>query len=430
MIRSRRPSEIDGALGPRYPNRVQPEAFQRGDMPALEAAVEACQDLVWVLARRGFITQRDGLTFWVHGLPDHDAAEHAAVHLIADLIGPTQRSKIDGEPALLQAAMQQVRQAFWQRAERAGRITTLKDGSDRALVPADVQDIDALISSGELPSAEPAAPDAQAEAWMQSAKQCCAAQAQGSDTRTQELIERRFRQGQSPAEVAAYFTCGAAAVSAHESRVRRQLSRALARDVPQGPRGPATIDAVLSDAPWSPTPPAITRARLRRDVLRRTFQDEPKPYGARLAWGLGAAAIAAIAWGLMFFGVLPGPADDTYPTPSVEARCDGPCTAGQPMKVWVLAPKDAHRVAVALRSPDAPEQMLITSPSGGSIRLPFGSNVKLAPIAYPAQLSSPLADGAELVAIFSQDELTDAELKGVLSGQASLPGTLIASVQL
>lgn len=409
---------------------MQPEAFQRGDMPALEAAVEACQDLVWVLARRGFITQRDGLTFWVHGLSDHDAAEDATVHLIADLIGPTQRSKIDGEPALLQAAMQHARQAFWQRAERAGRITTLKDGNDRALVPAEVEDIDALINHGQLPSAEPAAPDAQAEDWMRAAKQACLAQIQAADTRTQELVERRFRQGQSPADVAAYFTCGAAAVSAHESRVRRQLSRALGRDVPQGPRGAATIDAVLSDAPWSPAPPAITRARLRRDVLRRTFQDEPQPYGARLAWGLGAAAIAAIAWGLMFFGVLPGPGDDTYPTPSIEARCDGPCAPGQQMNVWVLAPKDAHRVAVALRSPDAPEQMLITSPSGGSIRLPFGSSVKLAPISYPAQLSTPLAAGAEVVAVFSQDQLTSAEIKSVLSGQASLPGTLIASVPL
>lgn len=408
---------------------MRAEAFQRGDMDALEAAVHSCQDLVWVLTRRGFLTHRDGLTFWVHGLEDRDAAETLVVHLIADLIGPTRRAGIEDEAGLIKAALVEVRDVMWAQAERAGRITSVTEDETGAVLPSEVEDLDALIEQGAAPRQPSSPPDAQAEAWMQDAQKVCTRVLTAGDERTRTLVELRIRKGHSTAEVAAHFTCGAAAIAAHESRLRRHLSRALAKALPAAPHGPATIDTVLAEEPWSATPPAITQARIRRDVLRRTFQEEPKPYSARLVWGLGAAAVAAVAWALMFFGFIPNPNSDTYPDPAVQARCNGPCTAGQDLKVWVLAPRDATHVAIALRGARGPDQLLLTNPAGGTLRLPFGAGVKLSPIPYPVQLTESASTASELVAVFSDRTLSERQLSAVLLGQTGRPGTQLTSVK-
>lgn len=398
-------------------------------MDALEEAVEACQDLVWALTRRGFLTREQSLLSWVLGIEDRDVAEEVVVHLIAEVIGPAQRQSIDSEEALKAAALVHAKQVLWTRALRAGRVTTLQDDSHHAQVPPEVEDIDRLISARCLPSQDSVPQDAGAEQWLKQAQEVCAQVEAASDDRTKTLLQRRFREGQSCAEVAAHFTCGAAAITAHEIRLRRQIGRALQRALPDSPRGAGTIDAIFSEDAFSAVPAKITRARMRRDVLRRTFQDEPKSFAARAVWGVAAGLIAATAWGLMFVGILPGYEDDTYPTPAALVLCDGGCGPGKTAQIQVLAPKDASRVAISLRTASG-SVPLLASPTGGSIRLPFGSGTKMVPIAYPAQWPDDVPKSAEVVAVFSGIPLSSKQITALVDGDVSQAGVLLATATI
>ena len=58
---------------------VRAVAFQRGDMPALDAAAESCQDLIWALVRRGFAHVESG--------PLVRSSYHAHEHVPAKVLG-------------------------------------------------------------------------------------------------------------------------------------------------------------------------------------------------------------------------------------------------------------------------------------------------------------------------------------------------------
>ncbi len=398
-------------------------------MDALEEAVEECQDLVWALTRRGFLTRDQDLLSWVLGIEDRDVAEDVAVHLLAEVIGPAERQQIDSAEALKSAALAHAKKVLWNRAVRAGRVTTLQGDSQHAQVPAAVEDIDRLISARCLPSLDAVPQDAGATEWLKRAQGVCAEVEAASDDRTKTLLQLRFREGQTCAQVAAHFTCGAAAVTAHEIRLRRQLGRALQRALPDHPRGPSTIDAIFSQDAFSAVPANITRARIRRDVLRRTFQDEPKSFAARAVWGVAAGLVAATAWGLMFVGILPGYDDDTYPTPAAEVQCEGGCGPGKTAQIKVLAPKDASRVAISLKTESGSVPLLV-SPSGGSIRLPFGSGTKMVPIAYPAQWPKDVPKSAQVVAVFSGSPLAAEQITALVEGHLSQAGVLLATATI
>jgi len=393
-------------------------------MDALGAAVERCQDLVWALARRGFVIHEDDLTQYLHGIEDHDVAEHVVVRTLAQLIAPAERAKITDDAALEPRALEIARARLVAYATRSGRITSLATASAAAQRPEEVEDLDAMIVSGGRPSDAEVPHDAEQAAWLAAATEACRRAVARADDRTQTLIELRFQQGQSLEAVAAHFTCGQAAVAAHESRVRRQLSRALKHAQPEHPAGHATLDAILAGAAFTARPPAITRARIRRDTLRRTFQEEPPPFGRRLAWGLGAAAIAAVAWGLMFFGVLPHPDDDPAPPPAVEVTCAGGCAAGHPVTLSVRAPEDAARVAF-FAAGEPPRPLLVT-PSGGTLRLPLGARGHLVPVPYPAVWPEGGADA--VIAVFTGGPVEAETLTAVAAGLATAPGVSTATV--
>lgn len=390
-------------------------------MAQLEAAAAECQDCVWTLARRGFVCVEDDIPQYVHGIADHDVAERVVVQLLADLLSPDSRKAIaagDLQASALRRAHQDLRAV----AVRGGRVTSLRTAQDQALLPPAVDDLDRMIAEDTRPGPAEVPRDADDEVWRAQAGQLCTETVEAMDERSRTLVRMRFVEGKPPEDVAAHFTCGVAAVLAHEARLRRALSRALKKSMPTRPCGPATQDALLSESVFDAVPPPITRARIRRDVLRRTFIDEPAPFGARLAWGLAASALAATAWALMFFGVLPHPDDDPLPEPAVQARCDGPCGPGQAVSLDVLAPQDAARVGFFVASGDAAQPLLV-APAGGPIRLPLGARTKLVPVPYTAKW--PEGATGDVVAVFAEGPVDAKVLADVAAGRVSAPGVSV-----
>lgn len=399
-------------------------------MDALQEAAERCQDPVWALARRGFVVYEDGVELYVHGASSHDVAEQMTIEVLAEVLGPASRKALGAVEGLVPAALEVARRRLTAHAVRAGRVTSLVSASEKAQRPAEVENLDALLAEGRTPDAGEVPYDASDEAWRRAALGCCAALEKAADARTQTLIDLLWRKGQTPKQIADHFTCGVAAVLAHEGRLRRQLARDLRRALPDHPAGPATQDALLADACFTAAPPPVTRARIRRDTLRRTFQEEPPSYGARLAWGLGISAVAAAAWALMFFGVLPGPEDDTYPEPTVEVDCKGACTPGAQARISVLAPRDASRVALWVAGgPGEPPAPLLVGPGGGTFRLPLGAGTKLVPLPYEGQWPEQ-ARTSTVVAVFSGWHLSGEEATQIAAGRAAEPGVITKTVTL
>lgn len=408
------------------------EAFHRGDMDALGDAVDAALPTVWRLARRGFLTEVDGLEAYVQGAASPDVAERLVIRIIAACLTPDRRRRHADAAAFDQALLEEAKVKMLAHAERAGTLVTLVDENEKAQVPPHVQNLDQVIEGHEVldPEDPPSAVGEEQEAEARIA--VCDAAVAKLDERRQRIVKLRFEEGMSAKACAEVLTCGSAAVTEHVRRIRHHVRHALRASDPDTKPGLATIDGLLAKRPLAPLPPAITRERLQSEVLKRTFQDEPRSYGVRLAWGLGAAAIAGALWLLMFSGVLPSYGDDTYPTPGVELSCKPACKPGEQTRVSVVAPRDARRVAVALAMEGQPPVPLLVSPTGRSIDLPFGARSAAVDVPYPATIPDGLRPNQRVwaVAHFSEARLDPDQIRALTEGKTSIDGVLTTSTAI
>jgi hypothetical protein len=161
------------------------------------------------------------------------------------------------------------------------------------------------------------------------------------------------------------------------------------------------------------------------------FREEPPTFRVRAAWGLGAAAVALIAFGLMAARVLPHSSDDFPPEPRVVLECKVSCGEGAEAVVKVTAPRGAKNVAVVLVDAAGTTRPLVLDPSARSVTLPFGARRALVALPQTVQLPGgiPLA-GQRAVAIFSRTKLSYAAIERASSGRETPQDVLTASFPL
>lgn len=406
---------------------VQVEAFQRGDMSVIEDAVRSCLPWVWRFTKRGFLTTEDGVPMYVRGVENPDAAEHEVEMILAACLGPEQRQRVDSLATLERSVLAEAKRHLFRAGQRSGSVVDVATEEARAEVPAEVEDVDRLIAEGAMPSDAVVPPDAgraqEGEALLALKNGYVGA----LDERSRALVHQRFAEEKTRAEVAASFDCGVASVTEREHRVRRKLAHAIRRVHPELEPKKASIDALLADRFLDPTPPLVTRERIATNVLRRIHIDPPRPFAARAAWAVGISAIAFALWLLMFFGVLPNPGDDVYPTPAVAATCAPPCAPGAALTLSVVAPRNAKNVAVAFLDEDDKAEPLLAGPGGASLSLPFGARDTSVPIPYEAEVP---ARAGTIVAVFSERRLTRAQILGVVDRTESVADTFTATTSL
>ena len=383
-------------------------------MDALADAVDRCLDPVWRLASTGFTTTVKSLPSYVAGVNDPDEAVALTRTIIAAVLVPERRKAIDAEPHLLAAALTEARQHLLDRAADNGRVVSIAAEHEANQVPEGTPDIDAVIEQDRTP-ADPPAHHFRRDSDTETLN-ACQTTLELLDDRSQQLLELRWREGKTAREVATVFTCGPAAVSAHERRVRRKVRRALIKKFPARNFGAASVDRLLSEHIGRASLPAITRERLRSDILKRTFQSEPAPYRVRLGWGIAAAAVAFGLWLLMFFRVLPYYDDDVYPSPTVEVNCEGACTPGNEARIGVLAPSDARFVALFISDASGTSRPWLTAPGGGVLSLPFGARERVVPLPYAATWPADIAGEAGVTAIFTGDRVSPKTLSEIGAG--------------
>lgn len=411
---------------------MQVDAFHRGDMDALGEAVDAALPAVWRLTRRGFLTRVDELTAYVQGASSPDVAERLTIRIIAACLTPERRRSFSDATAFDRALLEETKARMIAHAERTGTLVTLVDENEQAQVPPHVQDLDRILSNEEPLDEEDPPPAAGEEQEAEARLTVCDAALAKLDERRRKIVKIRFEEGRSAKACAEILDCGAAAVTEHVRRIRHHVRHALRASDPNATGGPATLDALLARQPLAAMPPAVTRERLKKEVLKRTFQDEPSSYGVRLAWGVAAALVAGGLWLLMFFDVLPTYEDDTYPAPAIELTCKADCRPGKETKVTVLAPRDARRVAVALAAEGRPASPLLVSPTGRSIDLPFGARTKAVDVPYPATIPEDLRPGQRVwaVAHFSEARLEPDQIRALTEGRTSIDGVFTTSTAI
>ncbi|MEL6183198.1 MAG: hypothetical protein AAFU79_01145 [Myxococcota bacterium] len=411
------------------------EAYRRGDPSALAEVVDRCGPWVWALARRGFVCEdalvlgADRTSIRVLGAPTPDVAAELTIRVLSAALIPEKRASAHGPDLVDQQILDEARLELFRAGERAGRLVSLAEPEALEAVPAEVEDLDALMAVNERPALAVLPLDERTMARLESGREVTEGVLAALEERDREVVQRRFREGQTEAEVAVALDCGTAAVAAHSSRIRRRLARRLhalfGRAV-----GPAECDAFLAGQAHALVPPPSTWDRVRREILTRTFREEPAPYHRRLVWGLGALGLAGLLWGAMFLGWLPSPDDDLYPTPQVELRCSPACLPGSLAHAAVLAPRDATRFAIALREPDGEVRPLLVAPHGGTLRLPLGAQVRALVVPHPVRIPSRLKPGTEAIAVFSEDPLSKSEVLDFAAGAASEAGVLTATTSV
>jgi DNA-directed RNA polymerase specialized sigma24 family protein len=253
-------------------------------MEALAEVAAAHARTVWCLARTGFSTEVDGKNVHVRGVESIDRAEHLTVRILARSLAPDRRRLATDEGSIRRLVVEDARSELLEAASRSGSLVTFASDDQ----PPGASPIEALVESEPTEPDDPAGAIERFDAMLATA----GATTEGLDDRCRDLIRRRWRDARPVPEIARELDRGTAAVRSLERRVRKAIAHAIRKAHGETP-GSATIDAILSGARGLS---AVTLERIRRSVLARTFQEEPRPYRERLLWGLGAGAVAAALW--------------------------------------------------------------------------------------------------------------------------------------
>lgn len=395
-------------------------ALQRGETPALSSFLEQHTELIWQLARRGFAARDGERRVLVQGLDKPSSIEKLTVAVLAEALSPARRATLQPDPELKRSLLEIAQRQMLARAEAEGRELTLEDEEGEPL-PSGVLDLDAPDRLSDR-QARDDLPEEDVESFQRALLEFEALGSRLAE-RDRVLLERRLRSAEPRAQVAAALAASVPSVKEGERRLVRHLLHQLRQKglVPERADA-AFLEALLAGDPRRTTLPARTAERIKESVLRRTFVDEPRPYARRAAVALGSLAIALGLYALMFFGVLPGPADDPAGEVEVVLSCEAVCTAHSSAQVSVRAPRRARRVALWMRSPDGSASPLISESGGRSVILPLGAKERLTPVLTPFTLPADWGDRPyEIVAVFSNERLSIAALQAHVEGSRLLP---------
>ncbi len=387
---------------------VDPQAFARGDAPAILAVIRQTLPHVWGLARGGFVTtDPEGTRVWVKGLADADAAEELTALAIADGLAPAQRSAADPLASVWTAAQKRL----WVYGLKNGHAVSLIDAEEQQEVPANVPVLEPARAPQTLGS--PTSSE-RMQSLAEAVRAACEFIVNDEGQRSKELVKLLWREGKSTQECAQTFGCGVHAVQARQSRLQRKIRLRMRRHPPNTSVGPAMVDLALAQDPDGlPTP---LYERMAKDAASRISPSEPRPFGARLGWGLGISAVAAAGFAAMFFGLIPGPGDDVELPVAVSLTCDGPCGPGKSAQVKLLAPGEASKVALFERVGDNIEPLLV-APGGGGLTLPLGASDAMVPLPYSAKLGDSFGADATVVAVFSDSKMTGDATRSLAHGK-------------
>jgi hypothetical protein len=406
---------------------VDVAGFQRGETDALSAFLGAHTRLVWQLARRGFATTEDDRPALVFGVHRAASLEKLTVSTLSEALRTERRARVaepkQGESLLLETA----RLCLTAAAQAEGRERTLDDREAEAL-PSSVIDLDRVELP--LPDEQLSAPPRDVEDFeleaFEKARSELASLEEHLAVRDRELLERRLRSAEPRADVARALSISVPAVKEGERRLVRHLLHHLRRArVLEERAGEAELEALLSGDPKRASLPPRTAERIREQVLKRTFSEEPRPYKQRATLALAVAAIALALYALMFFGVIPGPGSDPEIEPQLAVSCAGQCTASSVLEISVRAPRRARRISLWLRSADSAVQPLVAHSDGRASALPFGAKERLTPLPVSATLPKNAGPAPyEVIAVFTSERASIESLRAHVEGSALLPKAL------
>ncbi|MBI2374182.1 MAG: sigma-70 family RNA polymerase sigma factor [Deltaproteobacteria bacterium] len=363
------------------------ERFRAGDLEVLRAELSGRLDSLWRLVRRGFVMEDAGAVQVLGAEPEE--VEELLVRVLTRELSPARRAEIGSSAELVRAWVDAVVEGASREADRHGRKVSASE------VPFGCVDLESARAGAEVPMVGLIDVEA-AEEWGARRAQVDAALSAMDET-VREVARLRFVEGKSVDATAKSIGKGRAFVAERESRLRRELTRALKG---HGARiSGAKLDGLIADRAEGPA--VITRDRIIGRVFRRIFRDEPAPFKTRASYALSAAAVGLAGWLLMVSGVLPSTSSDVYPAPSVAIDCGGPCN-GAKASARILAPKDARAVAILLEGARSVAALLV-DPAGGSVSLPFGARERETSIALEPTVT---ATSGAVVAVFSRKELT------------------------
>lgn len=116
-------------------------------MDALADAADRCLLPVWWLAHTGFTAEFDALPTYVGGVESPDEAYRLTETVVTALLTPARRKLLNGNDAMIAAAIHEARTTLFRHAARQGRLTTISDEQEAATVPSGTPDLDAILSA-------------------------------------------------------------------------------------------------------------------------------------------------------------------------------------------------------------------------------------------------------------------------------------------
>lgn len=374
------------------------EAYQRGDRAVLAGVIDETWREIWALGRDGFTSEDEGRPVHVAPSDDLDQLERVTIEVLSQGLSPARRAETHDRGALRAALLTEARRRYAEAQARRGQVL-----------------------------GGPAAPTPEAESWDLAQLEHHSAAAREAalallGPRAAGIVAARFERGEPAASVGQGLGVGPASIRAVENRARRALARALR---PQK-FGPATLDAIFAGHLQKP-PPGITQERIKSRVLSRVEVTQARPYAARLTEALLFSALAAALYGLLYFGVLPGPDGDLRVEPRVELECKPACTSGSAATVHLLAPRPSDQVALYLVT-NAEVEPLLVSPGGGGLRIPLVARDRPTALPYPVTLPKDLSAETRVVAVLSQERLSAWTWSRAALG--GVPKTIVATAEV
>ncbi|MBX2812877.1 MAG: hypothetical protein KTR25_13760 [Myxococcales bacterium] len=401
--------------------------YRQGEPEALADVIDRYGPMVWALARRGFVCEdaitlgAERTTIRVLGAPSAQVAAQLTERILTNVLQPDQRALAEDEESIERYVLELTRIELFRAGERAARLISLNELEDQQSVPAEIEDLDALLYLGQRPALKALPLEDSERLHIEEGEQITKRFVLSLDPRSQSMVHLRFVVGLDRTAVAKRLDFGITAVALLEDRLRRRIRQQLRTTLNNPYLGNADIDAFLGKTPYRLLPSPVTWDRLSQRVRLRTHREPPASYARRLAWGLGTLAMAAFGGTAIWLGWLPSSDHHNLLPPQIHLRCAPACLPGAEGHLGIRGSQDARRFAVVLRSPNGIVRPLLVAPDGGSLRLPFGARSRMVPVPHPIRLPPDTEPGTEAIVVFSEDKLTEKEVFDVASGIASFP---------